>query len=138
MHHALKIIGQIVLFGVFLLAVIGKIVNPAPFLNFVKSVSGFDIWGARILFVLVVVTESMIGGALLLLRRHPGTYLVITFMFFAFSGVTGYAILQGFGSSCGCFGSLTGEDVPLEALIRNMLLGSIAMVLFFMHYKREK
>lgn len=125
---------RIVLAFVLLAAVIGKVADPSLFLSFVSSLLDFSIEGAKVIFILTVCSEALLGSALLLLRHQAWPLMLTGVLFVVFASIIAYALLVDVQDSCGCFGTfaLQQEAKPLS-LARNLCLALAALFTGFQH-----
>lgn len=127
----------LVLAGVFLVAVAGKVLHPASFADQIVA-EGLDVvlppaWTA----VLVLSLETALGMLLLLGVRHRALLGVTASLVIFFLGLTGrnyWRALQGIlpeEASCGCFGYLV-ERTPAEAFWGDLALLGLPMLLLLL------
>jgi hypothetical protein len=128
-------LGSLVLAGVFLLAAVPKIVEPA---EFVKSIRNYRItiggrepwWGWHAVALWLPWLEAIAALCLVTGIWRRAALLVVAGLLAFFSGLGVYAIATGLDISCGCFGKsaegakgflgtakgLVAQDVPLLLL----------------------
>lgn len=129
-------LGALVLGGVLLVAVAGKVLHPAAFAAQIRAEVPGAWVPARALAVLVLGLEAGIGVALWLGVRHRGLLAVTTGMVTLFLFLTGRSylrFLQGTlpeDSGCGCFGYLI-ERTPAEAFWGDLALLAVPLVLLW-------
>jgi uncharacterized membrane protein YphA (DoxX/SURF4 family) len=128
----LVLIARLALAGVFLMAALPKIQDPAAF---AISVAAFRVIGPELsgwVALLLPWLELVIGLGILLpsIRRCSGA--LIGLLLLLFISLHTSAWVRGLDISCGCFGSETGEvDTDYRWLIlRNVLLLAAAVLVF--------
>lgn len=123
-----------VLGGVLLLAVVGKVLNPAAFAQQITAEGLGGLVPASALAVLVLAVEALLGTALVLGVFHPVVLAPAAAMVVAFLGLTGRTYWRSLSGTlpestgCGCFGYLV-ERTPAEAFWSDLVLLALPLAL---------
>lgn len=122
--------GRIVLGGSFAVAAALKVQDPA---TFAADIDHFRLlpYPLTLGLALYLPWLELFCGAAVLVRRHErGALLVLAGLCAGFALALASAWLRGLDISCGCFGHSAIGSSLLPALVRAVVLGLIAVVLY--------
>jgi hypothetical protein len=74
---------------------------------------------------LLPAVELLVGGAVLV--SAPGSWFLAAAVLALMTGVLWRATVRGYDKKCGCFGALDALPAGRQLVIRNLLLGSLAV-----------
>jgi len=134
---SLRLVASVFLGALFLLAAIGKALDPWPFLKFLLFLSPDILVGSgsfRWIGAVVIGWEIFLGLLLLVGRKSSLLPLATGFTVLVFSIVLGWITLHPDAPACGCLGLFAAAQravqSPIGGLIRNMSMLAIAAWLF--------
>jgi uncharacterized membrane protein YphA (DoxX/SURF4 family) len=141
MSALLSFIFRIILGGIFLLAGLAKIPDPASFL---LTMRGFQIapdMAERFLAVYVPWLECVLGLCLLLGLLYRAAALLFSFLTAGFTLAILSVIARGIEIDCGCFGLMADvlhlpDAANYKAVIRNLVFLVMALTVFFVQRTR--
>jgi putative oxidoreductase len=138
MKRAVIILLRLGLGGVFIVAGVMKIVNPAQFAS--------DITNYRLLphewinlFAIILPWIEVLAGSLLALGAWSrASAALIAMMLVMFLIAISQAVARGLNINCGCFGTLEGRKVGLTALAQDVVMLGVAAWLLCREKDRER
>lgn len=117
----LVIILRLVIGGLLMVAGVSKSIDPIPFVTFLTALEVSDPVIQHIVLFCVVFFETMIGLLCLTGLALKLSFRISSALFLIFTLVTGYALSKLQGSSCGCFGGLSGT-LDYWSVVKNFFL----------------
>jgi putative oxidoreductase len=117
-----------VLAGLFLLAAVGKILNPDAFASVIRKFGVLPREWTHLPAILLPWIEAVAAVALLAGPWRRGGIAWLAMLLAGFIGLFVWAMAQGIQVDCGCFGSLEiyvkllAGDVGPGSILRNLIL----------------
>lgn len=100
-------IARLIVAGVFVVAGVIKLLDPAAFAQDIANYQAFPWWTWNLAAAVVPVVEILAGLAVLTgFKRRAGT-IVLGSLTVAFLGLIASVIVRGIDLNCGCFGEAT-------------------------------
>src|SRR3954471_7176668 len=123
---AAVLVARLLLAGVFIVAGIGKLADPSGFRG---TLRGFRVGEplARIGAVALPVAELATAAALLVQPLAIWGAAAALLLLTAFTGAIVNALARGDAPDCGCFGPLQSAAVSRRQVVRNAVLGGLAV-----------
>jgi putative oxidoreductase len=127
---------RIVLAGLFILAGVLKLLDPAAFAVEINRYQLIPWWSCALLALLLPWLEICMGIALLTRRLSRGALAWVTALLIIFSLALLSAMLRGLSIDCGCFGRAWHSTGTFWPLLRNLvLLGMTAFLWWKPHHR---
>ena len=117
-----NLIVRLIVGGVFLVAGIMKIIDPATFAKDIGNYRLLPHDGINLLAITLPWIEVLAGGLLVVGWWKRASALLITLMMVVFLVAIGQAVARNLNINCGCFGSVEGRKVGLIALAQDAAL----------------
>jgi putative oxidoreductase len=134
-HAYLALLARLYLGGVFILACLHKIAEPATFALDVATYQFLPLPLINI-FALVMPWLELLAGAMIVLGlRTRAAALLIAAMMVAFMIALGWALAQGLDMSCGCFAA-QGEHDPITGWTMLRDAGWLVLALYVLVFDR--
>jgi uncharacterized membrane protein YphA (DoxX/SURF4 family) len=136
MTATLSLIFRIILGGIFLLAGLAKIPDPASFLLTMRGFSIFPDLLERFFAVFIPWLELILGLCLLTGLLYRAAALLFALLISGFTFAILSVMARGFEIDCGCFGLLADylhlpDAADHKAVIRNVVFLAMAHFIFY-------
>ena len=138
-NRSLELIIRWLLGGIFIIACVHKIVEPAKFAKIIYGYYLFPSVSINLLAITLPYLELFAGLALILGIYPRSAALIINTMLLAFIIAISINLLRGHAFDCGCFslGHATGTASVLQLLIRDVVCFAIGLeILLFSQPRR--
>lgn len=146
LHHRISVLFESVwgyrlvrwlLSGLFILAGITKLADPAAFGVVIRDFGLVPDWSVMVLAVILPALEVVTAVGLIFDLR--GSLAVITALLVLFLAILGYGILLGLDIDCGCFGPEDPESRAYGALhtafYRDLAMAAGVLFLYWYRFK---
>jgi putative oxidoreductase len=131
-HPMSQLLMRSVLGGMFIIASLDKIVDPAAF---AASILNYQLIGFHVsMFVATILPwVELLAGLGLLLGVFPrGSALTATLLMLVFTALVGITLARGLDISCGCFSQDPGAGkIGIQKLMENFFLSLVALLILF-------
>jgi len=136
MTATLSLICRTILGGIFLLAGLAKIPDPASFLLTMRGFRIFPDLLERFFAVYIPWLELILGLCLLTGLLYRAAALLFVLLILGFTAAILSVMARGFEIDCGCFGLLADylhlpDAADHKAVIRNLVFLAMALTVFF-------
>ncbi|MCK4819841.1 hypothetical protein KA005_29015, partial [bacterium] len=121
---------RIILGAVLVAAAISKSLNPSESAFIVQTLFGFHKLFAAVVILLIIYIEAYMGFSLLFNSSMNIAGVVLFFLIMTTVSLIGWIL--GYRGSCGCFPGLIDSSFGVVLFIRNILLTSIAIILYLL------
>lgn len=125
-------IARLIVAGVFVVAGVIKLLDPAAFAQDIANYQAFPWWTWNLAAAVVPVVEILAGLAVLTgFKRRAGT-IVLGSLTIAFLGLIASVMIRGIDLNCGCFGEATDASAvgwPLVFRDLGLLVAIVAAYL---------
>jgi cation diffusion facilitator family transporter len=125
---------RLILGGIFIIAGAPKIFYPT---EFAEALFNYQIL-PDVLINFVAITlpwvEVIIGGMLVVGLWMPGAILIYNGLMISFIAALAYNTYRGLDIHCGCFSSGSSDVISLETVLRDILILSMSLYLFYAVY----
>ena len=114
---------------IFIYSSVDKVADPA---RFAVAVRGYDLLPLPLtnVFALVLAWAELIAGIMLVFgvyaRQAAAAVLLLIIMF---TGAIGMTMVRGMVIDCGCFSNEGGTQTGYWLVVRNVLLGAMALII---------
>jgi putative oxidoreductase len=122
---------RIVLAGLFVLAGVLKVLDPAAFAVEIDHYQLIPWWSCALLALFLPWLEICMGIALLTRWFSRGALAWVTALLVVFSLALSSAMLRGLSIDCGCFGRVWHSTGTFWPLVRNLVLLGMTVVLWW-------
>jgi putative oxidoreductase len=122
---------RIALAGLFILAGVLKLLDPAEFAVEISRYQLIPWWCCALLALLLPWLEICMGIALLTRWFLRGALVWVTVLLIVFSLALLSAMLRGLSIDCGCFGRVWHSTGTFWPLVRNLVLLGMTVVLWW-------
>jgi putative oxidoreductase len=127
---------RIVLAGLFILAGVLKVLDPAAFAIEINRYQLIPWWSCALLALLLPWLEICVGIALLTRWFSRGALAWITALLIVFSLALLSAMLRGLSIDCGCFGRVWQSTGTFWPLLRNLVLLGMTAFLWWKPHRQ--
>ncbi len=136
-HLILSIVARFILGGIFILAAIPKILDPASFAGVIYSYQLLPDMLINIVAVVLPWIEVVVGGFIIIGIWLPGTVLLYNLLLLTFICALIINTARGLDINCGCFSTEADGVININTILRDVGFLCLSMYLLFVVFNKK-
>jgi peroxiredoxin/uncharacterized membrane protein YphA (DoxX/SURF4 family) len=127
-----------ILFGIlFIFSATTKFIDLNSFESSIKKFALVPDYFAGVISYLIPSAEFILGLLMIFKIKPEITLQLIIYMLITFTSVITVKLVEGGDISCGCFGSLSSNNIDYSTILRNLFLMGWASIIFIYTLRRK-